>query len=336
MRFQCGAWGLVALLASSTAWADGGPADAALDAGTLDAGATDAAELPDAATPADASAPDAATTPDASVPDATVAPDANIPPANQPPRAIIVATAGEATCGPACAELTAEVRTELTLSASSSSDPEGGALTYLWEVVTRPTGSTAEMTDPTSAQTGFTPEVAGLYQVGLSVQDPQGQSARATLTLDVQSIPFKLDFRIIGDGRQLNCDPRCPNGTILIGSDVVADATGSSHDPAHGELIFEWNLVVPSGSRSFLEKDNNSPGLVRVRPDVDGAYEIRLKLSDARDQAETFASWRILHPLAWKPITCGMDGVRSGPPAALLTWVLVWALARRRRAPRSG
>lgn len=56
------------------------------------------------------------------------------------------------------------------LDGSASRTPNNVPLTYQWSLQ-RPTGSSATLTAPTSVGPTFTPDVAGLYQVKLTVKD---------------------------------------------------------------------------------------------------------------------------------------------------------------------
>lgn len=60
----------------------------------------------------------------------------------------------------------------IVLDGSESNDFEdGGNLTFAWSFMTKPEGSTAELDDVTAKQPTFTPDVPGLYRIGLVVTD---------------------------------------------------------------------------------------------------------------------------------------------------------------------
>lgn len=71
----------------------------------------------------------------------------------------------------------------VSLDATASSDANDDSLTYAWTVVSRPTGSTADLSSATSATPSFTPDVDGSYTLSLVVSDGLLTSTADTLVV---------------------------------------------------------------------------------------------------------------------------------------------------------
>jgi len=69
------------------------------------------------------------------------------------------------------------VTNTVTLNGSSSSDPDGNPLTYAWSWVSKPAGSGAALSNPTSSTPSFTVDKSGIYVVQLEL--PADRQCRA-------------------------------------------------------------------------------------------------------------------------------------------------------------
>ena len=72
------------------------------------------------------------------------------------------------------------VGTAISLTASGS-DPDGGAVTYAWTVVSAPTGSTAAPSPADAGTTSFTPDAAGSYTLRFCVTDDEATTTCCTV-----------------------------------------------------------------------------------------------------------------------------------------------------------
>ncbi len=94
------------------------------------------------------------------------------PPVNHPP----VADAGTDRAG-------ILIGSFVELNGSASTDPDGDPLTYAWTMTTKPTGSSAVLSDPTIVDPKFTADKAGTYIVSLIVNDGKVDSVADTVNI---------------------------------------------------------------------------------------------------------------------------------------------------------
>ncbi len=73
------------------------------------------------------------------------------------------------------------------LDGSNSYDVNHDQLTYSWSIVSRPDGSLAELSDPSSVQTSFAADEVGTFVVSLVVYDGFVYSDPANVTIEVIS-----------------------------------------------------------------------------------------------------------------------------------------------------
>ncbi len=148
----------------------------------------------------------------------------------------------------------AEDCTTLSLDCSDSADPDGDPLSYLWEVQSKPTGSSvsnATFSDRTAARPTFYPDVAGNYLLSCVVNDGTTWSspdlvaitAAERRTNERPTITAGVDTTVDGgtascelDGYVYACD-ECADVTVPLGDTAtITDADGD-------ELVVTWSTT---------------------------------------------------------------------------------------------
>jgi parallel beta-helix repeat protein len=157
----------------------------------------------------------------------------------------------------------------VTLDASGSSDPDGDSLSYSWRFVSKPAGSSANLSDPTAISPTFQVDVPGDYRVQLVVTDQHGGSS---------------SLHTVVIGALDNHPPTADAGDIIADvylGDTVTLYGGGSKDPDDDPLTYRWEIVFsPSGSHATLSDPTAvSPTIV---VDAFGCYEVGLVVNDGK------------------------------------------------------
>lgn len=191
------------------------------------------------------------------------------------------------------------VSSTVNLDGRSSNDPDGDALTYSWSFSSKPVGSSATLTNPTTVNPSFIADVAGSYIVSLVVTDNKGASNTDTVT-----ITATVNNPPVADAGG--------NQSASFGDTITLDGTGSS-DPDGDPLIFSWAFVSkPAVSIATLSGANtNTASFVG---DVNGSYEIRLTVTDDKGVIDIDTATITVGIFGWD---AGGDGVSWDDP---LNW----------------
>jgi hypothetical protein len=97
---------------------------------------------------------------------------------------ISVAAANTQPIANAGSDQTGVVGDSITLDGTASSDVDGDNLSFDWSLITLPEGSNSTLDDPTNVRPTFIPDIPGLYQAQLLVND--GQLDSLTDVVDIQ------------------------------------------------------------------------------------------------------------------------------------------------------
>ena len=150
------------------------------------------------------------------------------------------------------------------MNGTASSDPEGAPLTYSWSLTTRPAGSTATLSSPSSATPTFTADRPGTYVAQLIVNDGSLHSLPDTVTIATSNVP-----PVANAG---------PDQIVAVGAVVSLNGSGSS-DADGQPLTYSWSFTSkPAGSTATLSNATAvSPTFVA---DLPGTYVVQLIVND--------------------------------------------------------
>jgi hypothetical protein len=156
------------------------------------------------------------------------------------------------------------IGTTVELDGTQSWDPDGDDITYSWTIITVPAGSSAVLSDPTSATPTFVADVNGDYTIELTVSDPWTSSASDSLLVSFTNIAPVADAGV--------------NQSVAVGDTVDLDGSGCSD--ANGDpLTHSWSIVsAPAGSSCVLTSET----LVQTSfvADLAGTYVVSLTVND--------------------------------------------------------
>jgi RHS repeat-associated protein len=159
-----------------------------------------------------------------------------------------------------------------TFHGTASSDPDGNALQFLWQIQSAPVGSTAALTNATAPVATLVPDRPGTYVVTLTVSDYELSAPPVSLTL---TVPNRAPVASLTAPSEITVgDP------ALISAASSADADG---DP----LSYSFALVsAPATSVATLDQVQN--GQVELIADLPGEYRVSVAVSDGvvQDTAE--------------------------------------------------
>ena len=150
------------------------------------------------------------------------------------------------------------------LDGSSSSDPDGDALSYKW--TEDPDNPASDLLSTVAAaQPTFTPSIVGVYRFSLAVSDGQAESLLDTVVITVV---------------QPNRAPVADAGTdqsVEVGALVRLDGSGS-RDPDGDALTFRWTQLE-GVSVSLADAASSAPSFT---PKGAGTYRFSLIVSDGQ------------------------------------------------------
>ena len=159
------------------------------------------------------------------------------------------------------------VGSAVTLDGTNSSDANRDPLTYRWVLMSKPTGSAAVLTNPTSAKPVFVADLVGTYVSTLIVNDGRVDSTTVATTVTATVV---------------NAVPVANAGTnqsVVLGA-VTLD--GSASSDANGDaLTYKWALLnKPTNSTATLSSTTSAKPTFTA--DIAGVYVFTLQVNDGK------------------------------------------------------
>jgi len=174
--------------------------------------------------------------------------------------------------------------------------------TYAW-ALTAPSGSTATLSSATDPAPTFTPDIAGSYQLDLTVTDSSGGKANAPqATITVTSPPPPLSVSITAP----------TSGTT--GTLVTLGATVSN---GHSPYTYAWALTAPSGSTATLSSATDPAPT--FTPDIAGSYQLDLTVTDSSGGKANAPQATITVTSPPPPLSVSITAPTSGTTGTLVT-----------------
>lgn len=168
----------------------------------------------------------------------------------------------------------AVVGVPVQLSSAGSSTIDGAPFTSSWAVLRRPTGSVAAIVGASSASATFTPDLAGEYDIELTIKDSGGSPFGGRRTVRITA----------GSGNARPVARAGADRTASVGSTVTVDGSASS-DANSDALQFQWALLYrPTGSTATLAGAHNATA--SFVPDRAGDYVLQLVARDASSSSQ--------------------------------------------------
>jgi hypothetical protein len=168
------------------------------------------------------------------------------------------------------------VATVVTLDGTASSDANFDFITYRWNIITRPTGSTSALSSLSSPKPTFTPDKAGVYVVTLIVNDGKVDSDVVATSITA-SLANSAPVAAVG-----------VNQSIVVGSVVTLDGSTSS-DANLDPLTYKWTLVSkPTNSVAVLSSATAAKPTFTA--DLLGTYVAALMVNDGKVDSSLVAT----------------------------------------------
>jgi len=186
---------------------------------------------------------------------------------NSPSDTVTISTENSLPVANAGADQAVLVNDSVQLDGSASSDADGDSLTFQWSFVSKPSGSTATVSNTQAVKPAFDVDMAGTYTLQLIVNDGTVNGVPDTVTVSTDN---SAPVANAGADQAVFV-----NDTVQLDGDASSDADGDT-------LIFMWSVISrPGGSNAKLSSTTARKPTFRV--DAAGTYTLQLIVNDGTD-----------------------------------------------------
>lgn len=205
-----------------------------------------------------------------------------------------------------------------TLSGTTSTSPRPGALTYAWRIAARPTNSTAQLQNPTTAQPKLYGDLAGEFTVELVVTDSAG----------CQSQPANAIVRVVPD-KKIHVQLTWPQdyGDVDLHYLRPGGSFFSSNDVYFSNKTPNW-FTTTQGGNPTLDIDDvwgNGPENVNHDRPPAGTYRVWVHYYCARECVFGFCSGSRRN--SSPTLKVFIDGVKQFERTVTLSYGQLWEAA---------
>jgi len=156
----------------------------------------------------------------------------------------------------------------VTVDGQASSTSNGAILSYIWSLDSLPVKSSLELNDTFSDMFIFIPDVDGIFEIGLVVNNGTEDSKK--FVVSITAAPPTANAGL--------------NQTVSKSETVILDGSDSK-DPSERELTFEWALISrPAGSIATLSDSSAVAPTFKI--DTEGEYIFSLRVSNGMKSSE--------------------------------------------------
>ncbi|MBK6265972.1 PKD domain-containing protein [Marivirga sp. S37H4] len=192
---------------------------------------------------------------------------------------------GEPPVADAGTDINAFVGSTVTLNGSNSSDPEGEALSFSWELTQTPAGSSATISNASSEQATFIPDEPGEYTAALTVEDEDGNTDTDDVVISATVNENEAPEAVITDSNNQSIAPENDNNVINVGNTFQLSGANST-DPEDDDLTYLWEVTsAPTNSTPTLS--NEETVTLDFTADLAGEYVIALTVNDGNGNEST-------------------------------------------------